>query len=110
VLTDTAMLTVTDADFAETVLGSDKPVLVYFWATWCPSCRMIAPVLAEIARDHAERLVVAKLDIDENPQTPTARRVMAVPTLQVYRGGELVKALVGARTKTRLMGELEDIL
>ena len=109
-LNDIATVTATDADFAELVLGSAKPVLVDFWAPWCPSCRQLAPVLAEIAREYADQLVVAMVDTDENPATAMACRVMAVPTMQVYHRGELVKVLVGARTKRRLLAELEEVL
>jgi thioredoxin 1 len=107
---DTRPRTVTDADFADVVLGGDKPVLVDFWAPWCPSCRMLAPVLAEIAKEYADHLTVAMVDTDENSATAMACRVTAVPTLQIYRDGELVKVLVGARTKSRLRSELAEAL
>lgn len=102
----TATVTVTDADFAARVLASDKPVLVYFWAPWCPPCRMIGPVLEEFAAEEAGRIVVAKVNTDENPATTSTCRVMATPTLQVYRGGELVQMVVGARSKARLLAEV----
>jgi thioredoxin 1 len=106
----TATTTVTDADFAERVLASDRPVLVEFWAPWCPPCRMIAPILEEIAADHAAHLTVAKVNTDENPQTVAACRVTANPTMQVYRDGELVHVIVGARSKARLLAELAEPL
>ncbi|MGW5359004.1 thioredoxin [Actinopolymorpha pittospori] len=105
-----ATVAVTDADFAERVLRADRTVLVDFWAPWCPPCRMIAPVLEQIAAEHADRLTVAKINTDENPSTGAACGVLAVPTLQVYRDGQLVRSLVGARSKARLLAELEDVL
>jgi thioredoxin 1 len=107
---DTATVTVTDADFAERVLASDRPVLVEFWAPWCPPCRMIAPVLEEIATEYSDRIAVAKVNTDKNPQTVAACGVRANPTLQVYRAGELVHMIVGARSKARLLAEVKEPL
>jgi thioredoxin 1 len=106
----TSTVTVTDSDFADRVLASDKPVLVEFWAAWCPPCRMLAPVLEQIAAENADVLTVAKVNTDENPGTVTACRVTANPTMQVYRDGELLQVLVGARTKARLLSELSAVL
>ena len=108
--TSTVTVTVTDADFETVVLRSDKPVLLEFWAPWCPPCRMLAPVLEQIAAEHADVLTVAKLNTDENPRTVSACRVAANPTMQVYRGGELVQVLVGARTKARLLAEVGQVV
>ncbi|HZG03913.1 MAG TPA: thioredoxin [Streptomyces sp.] len=101
---------ITDATFAGEVLEADGPVLVEFTATWCPPCRMIAPVLAEIAREEAHRLTVVQLDVDTNPRTTAAYGVLSMPTLMVFRAGEPVKSLVGARPKRRLRQELADVL
>ncbi|MEU4892227.1 thioredoxin [Streptomyces sp. NPDC044780] len=102
--------TVTDTTFAEEVLAADLPVLVKFTASWCPPCRMIAPVLAEIAQEEAHRLKVVRLDVDQNPSTTTAYGVLSMPTLMLFRAGEPVRSLVGARTKRRLLEELGDAI
>ncbi|WP_329618544.1 thioredoxin [Streptomyces sp. S465] len=104
------VVTVTDATFAEEVLAADLPVLVKFTASWCPPCRMIAPVLAEIAQEEAHRLKVVRLDVDQNPSTTTAYGVLSMPTLMLFRAGEPVRSLVGARTKRRLLEELGDVI
>jgi thioredoxin 1 len=101
---------VTDATFAEEVLAAEGPVLVEFTADWCGPCRQIAPVLAEIAREEAGRLKVVVLDVDRNPQSQAAYGVLSMPTLMVFRSGEPVKSLVGARPKRRLLQELADVV
>lgn len=98
---------VTDADFDEKVLKSQKPVLVDFWAEWCRPCLMIAPVLEEIAQSQDE-LEIVKLNIDENPATAAANRVTSIPALHVYSGGEMVKQIIGAKPKSLLLNELAD--
>ncbi|MFD5315564.1 thioredoxin [Streptomyces sp. NPDC127098] len=106
----TSVTEVTDATFEAEVLGSDVPVLVDFTADWCPPCRMIAPVLDEVAREEAHRLRVVSVDVDHNPATAAAYQVMSMPTLMLFRAGEPVRSLVGARPKRRLLQELADDL
>ncbi|HEY3261211.1 MAG TPA: thioredoxin [Pseudonocardiaceae bacterium] len=103
-------VTVTEETFDETVLQSSKLVLVDFWATWCGPCRMVAPVLEDLAAEHAEILTVAKLDIDENPSLARDYRVLSVPTLILFKGGEPVKQIVGAKPKAALLNDLADYL
>jgi len=107
---DGATVAVTDDSFAEDVLASDRPVLVDFWASWCGPCKMVAPVLEEIATERAEQLVVAKIDVDANPATARDFHVISIPTMILFRGGEAVKRIVGAKGKAALLRELEDIL
>ncbi|MER5354377.1 thioredoxin [Kitasatospora sp. NPDC002551] len=102
--------TVTDETFAAEVLAAEGPVLVDFTADWCPPCRQMVPVLAEIAREEGHRLTVVSVDVDHNPQTQAAYGVLSMPTLMVFRGGEPVKSVVGARAKARLLRDLADVL
>lgn len=106
----TAPITVGDDTFAELVLGADRPVLVEFWATWCPPCRQLAPILDAIAEEHAGRLTVAKIDMDVSPRTALAYQVMAAPTMLLIRDGEIVARWVGLRPKRVLLREIEDAL
>ena len=101
---------VTDATFVDEVLTSEKPVLVDFWATWCGPCKMVAPVLEEIAKENGEKLTIAKIDIDENPNTPRDYQVMSIPTLILFQGGKPVKQIVGAKPKAALLSDLADVL
>jgi thioredoxin 1 len=101
---------VTDATFVDEVLTSEKPVLVDFWATWCGPCKMVAPVLEEIAAEKGDKLTIAKIDIDENPNTPRDYQVMSIPTLILFQGGKPVKQIVGAKPKAALLRDLADYL
>ncbi|MET7810200.1 thioredoxin domain-containing protein [Streptomyces sp. NPDC005395] len=101
---------VTDADFAAEVIGSDLPVLVEFTADWCPPCRQMAPVLAALAEEEGDRLRVVQLNVDRNPATTNAYKVLSMPTFLVFRGGEPVKSMVGSRLKRRLLEELSEVV
>ncbi|RZS37615.1 thioredoxin [Herbihabitans rhizosphaerae] len=101
---------VTDNSFADDVLNSDKPVVVDFWATWCGPCKMVAPVLEEIAGQHGDKITVAKLDIDANPKTAASYQILSVPTMIVFKGGEPVKQIVGAKPKQAILSELSDFI
>jgi thioredoxin 1 len=100
-----------DADsFKSEVLENDKPVLVDFWATWCGPCKMVAPVLEEIADEHQDKITVAKLDIDENPGVARDYQVMSIPTMLLFSAGQPVKQIVGAKPKAALLSDLSDYL
>jgi thioredoxin 1 len=100
----------TDATFKDYIATATKPVLVDFWATWCPPCRMIEPVLAQIAAENPDALEIVKVDADACPETARDERVMAMPTLNLYQGGKLVYQIVGARPKAALLRELAPYL
>jgi thioredoxin 1 len=104
------MKAVTDADFASEVLGSDKPVLVDFWAEWCGPCRMVAPILEEISKEYGDKLDIVKLNIDENPKVPQKYNVLQIPTLNVYKDGEVVKQIMGAKPKAALLRDLAEFI
>ena len=100
---------VTDASFADDVLLSDKPVIVDFWAEWCGPCKMVAPILEEIATEN-DGIVIAKLNVDENPQTAASYGITSIPTMNVYQGGQIVKTIIGAKPKAALLADLAPYL
>ena len=100
------ILHISDESFEEEVLQSERPVLIDYWAEWCGPCKMIAPVLDEIATEYSDRLKVVKLNIDDNPQTPPKYGIRGIPTLMVFKNGEMVDSLIGAVS----LEELEDLV
>ncbi len=101
---------VTDETFLADVLQHDKPVVVDFWAAWCGPCRAVDPILDEIAGENAEKIKIVKLNVDENPQTAASYGVTSIPTINVYRGGQVVKTIIGAKPKAALLRDLADFI
>ncbi|CDQ42282.1 MULTISPECIES: thioredoxin [Mycolicibacterium] len=107
---NSATVAVTDDSFKQDVLSSSTPVLVDFWATWCGPCKMVAPVLEEIAAEKSGELTVAKLDVDANPETARDFQVVSIPTMILFKDGQPVKRIVGAKGKAALLREIADDL
>ena len=103
-------IVVTDASFDTDVLASNKPVVVDFWAEWCGPCRMVSPILEEIAAENTDKITVAKLNVDENPKTAASYGITSIPTMNVYSGGEVVKTIIGAKPKAALLADLAPYL
>ena len=101
---------VTDATFASEVLGSDKPIMVDFWAEWCGPCRAVSPILDQIAAEHADKIEIVKLNVDENPQTAMDFNITSIPTMKVFKGGQVVKTVIGAKPKPALEADLAEFL
>jgi thioredoxin 1 len=104
------VITVSDDTFDEAVGLSDIPVVVDFWAEWCGPCKMVAPILDEIAGDHSGKLRIAKLNVDDNPRTAQRFQVMSIPTLMLFKDGEAQARIVGARSKSQILSEFEPLL
>jgi thioredoxin 1 len=101
---------VTNETFKAEVLDNSKPVVVDYWAEWCGPCRMVAPVLEEIGNEHGDKLEVVKLNIDENPEIAQRYQIMAIPTMNVFKDGKVVKQIVGAKPKSALLRELSEFI
>ena len=101
---------VTDATFQSEVLDSDKRFMVDFWAEWCGPCRAVGPILDQIAAEHSEKLSIVKLNVDDNPETAMKYGITSIPAMKVYRGGEVVKTVIGAKPKPALEADLAEFL
>ncbi|RFA23435.1 thioredoxin [Subtercola boreus] len=103
-------LSVTDASFEADVLNSEDTILVDFWAEWCGPCRAVSPILDQIADEHSSKIRIVKLNVDDNPQTAAKYQITSIPAMKVYRGGEVVKTIIGAKPKAALENDLADYL
>ncbi|HEY4153722.1 MAG TPA: thioredoxin [Pseudolysinimonas sp.] len=101
---------VTDATFQSEVLDSEKTIMVDFWAEWCGPCRAVGPILDAIAAEHSEKISIVKLNVDDNPETAMKYGITSIPAMKVYRGGEVVKTVIGAKPKPALEADLAEFL
>ena len=101
---------VTDATFQQEVLESEKPIMVDFWAEWCGPCRAVSPILDAIAHEHADKLDIVKLNVDDNPETAMKYGITSIPAMYVFRGGEIAKRVIGAKPKPALEADLAEFL
>ena len=101
---------VTDATFQSEVLDSEKTIMVDFWAEWCGPCRAVGPILDAIATEHSDKISIVKLNVDDNPETAMKYGITSIPAMKVYRGGEVVKTVIGAKPKPALEADLAEFL
>lgn len=101
---------VTDASFASDVLASEKPIMVDFWAEWCGPCRAVSPILDQIASEYSDKIDVVKMNVDENPDIPMQYQITSIPTMKVFKGGEVVKTVIGAKPKPALEADLQEFI
>ena len=102
------IVTVSDAEFESSVLQGDKPVLIDFWAEWCQPCKMLAPTVEEIAGEYEDKIVVGKLNVDDNPATATKYGIRGIPTLLLFKGGQVVQQLVGVKSKAEIKKVIDE--
>jgi len=101
---------VTDQNFDTEVLASEKPIMVDFWAEWCGPCRAVSPILYQIATERSDKIDVVKLNVDDNPETAMKFQITSIPTMKVFKGGEVVKTVIGAKPKPALEADLQEFL
>lgn len=101
---------VTDATFADEVLGSEDTIMVDFWAEWCGPCRAVSPILDQIAAEHSDKIKIVKLNVDDNPQIAMKYQITSIPAMKVFRGGEVVKTIIGAKPKPAIEADLAEYL
>jgi thioredoxin 1 len=105
-----ATITLTDANFDSEIKNSNLPILVDFWAEWCGPCKMVSPILEQISEENVGKIIIGKLNVDENPRTAQALGITSIPTMNVYQGGQLAKTIVGAKPKAALLADLASFL